>query len=286
MSDTKPGENRLNASKEDERLQRIDRELVRLVSDRASSLVLVHQMGKVGSSSIAKSLEQAGVATLHTHYLGEKYLASIEAANTRIGMEIPKHCLVARWINEHLIPQQRSMRMITMTREPIARNISAFFQNLAVFRQPGYVPDPEKVQDLIEQFLKDYSHDVPLEWFDREIKGVFGVDVYLHAFPSESGYCVIKEANLHLLIMKAEASDETKIKAITQFLGIEGFVLVRENVGAEKQYKNAYLRFKELIRVPADYIEKMYSSRYARHFYSDDELKKFRSAWSQRRSIG
>ena len=64
------------------------------------------------------------------------------------------------------------------------------------------------------------------------------------------------------------------------FLGLDGFEIERANVGGQKAYAEVYRRFRESIRLPDDYIEGMLSSRHMRHFYSQQEIERFRAYWS------
>ena len=51
------------------------------------------------------------------------------------------------------------------------------------------------------------------------------------------------------------------------------------NVGEEKPYRKLYELFKKL-PLPASYLDKEYSSRYARYFYTEDEIAAFRKHWA------
>ena len=44
-------------------------------------------------------------------------------------------------------------------------------------------------------------------------------------------------------------------------------------------YAENYRRFIETLRPPKDYLDQMYDSRFARHFYSRDEIVSFRARW-------
>ena len=75
--------------------------------------VLVYQMGKVGSSSVTNSLlrHYSGIV-LQAHYFNSNH------KDWRVGR-------LYRWV----IEEDNPLRIISLTREPIGRNVSAFFQN-------------------------------------------------------------------------------------------------------------------------------------------------------------
>jgi hypothetical protein len=55
--------------------------------------------------------------------------------------------------------------------------------------------------------------------------------------------------------------------------------LVPRNEAADKVYADVYRCFEKLLRMPRQYLDRMYSSRYSRHFYTPAELAEFRSHW-------
>ena len=54
----------------------------------------------------------------------------------------------------------------------------------------------------------------------------------------------------------------------------------RKNVGAEKDYGELYDAFVAALRPPTDVIDRAYSSRLVQHFYSPEEIARFREFWS------
>src|SRR5262249_47952622 len=66
------------------------------------------------------------------------------------------------------------------------------------------------------------------------------------------------------------------------FLGIQEFALCNANVSENKEYNDIYKAFVRSIMLPEDYLTRMYDSDFARHFYTDAELKDFRSRWTTR----
>ena len=71
-----------------------------------------------------------------------------------------------------------------------------------------------QLKKLIDIFIKEYSHDVPLQWFDLELKKATGINVYNYPFPKHKGYMTIEENNIELLIMKLEIPDALKERVI------------------------------------------------------------------------
>jgi hypothetical protein len=177
-----------------------------------------------------------------------------------------------------------SWKIISPVREPVARNVGTFFHNLGEF-----VPDWRErhaAGKLSQAFLRrtfleiESIHQAPELWFDAQLKPVFGIDVYASPFPHDSGYKTYwSKPRTPLLVIRLEDMDRVAAEAMHEFLALDGFEIVRSNVGEEKDYADLYRKFKAL-PLPRAYVEKMYASRYARHFYTPEELQRFFQQWT------
>lgn len=129
--------------------------------------ILVYQMGKVGSSSAYKSLlNQYRGIVLHSHGFSASY-------------GDPKTRLLYRWVTRHV----RALNIISLTREPIGRNISAFFHNFERDTGVPYADSKFSIEELRSIFLSNYDHEFPLKWFDKTILDNFDIDVFSRPFP-------------------------------------------------------------------------------------------------------
>ncbi|MBD3391257.1 MAG: methyltransferase domain-containing protein [Chitinivibrionales bacterium] len=243
-------------------------------------LVVIYQMGKVGSSSLLESLKSHGVSPVYrVHYLTPHGLADAQRANA--GAVLP-HIAQSRELRAVLEdrPERFEWKIISLVREPVGRNVSALFQNLE--KRLGCAPDeafsggPGRVRELAQRFLNEYNHDIPLSWFDNEMKATFGIDVYAQEFPITRGYTIIAGSRADLLLLRLEDLDRCANNAVEKFLGIRDFSLSRANTGASKNYAGVYRQVKKNLVLPQDYLDRMYGSKYARHFYTSQERATFR----------
>ena len=69
--------------------------------------------------------------------------------------------------------------------------------------------------------------------------------------------------------------------AFEDWLGrsFDTFELVSANRAAEKPYPRHYKEFKDWLVLPAEYLDHMYGSKFAQHFYSPSELERFWQKW-------
>lgn len=255
--------------------------------------IIVYQMGKVGSKTIEHSLHHyyqncgMDIDIFHAHFLN--YLNEMEknAIRQRISKHGIQHIhkmmeLKARIDND----TKQKWKLISLVRDPVARNIASFFQALSVNQ---FVPDWKtkyqrgilKTEDLLEKFLSlgnDY-HNYPINWFDAQMKPVFQMDVYGKPFPFEKGFETYTNGNrFELLVIRMEDLDRCAAQAIGQYLHIDDFQLVNSNTSKEKDYNDLYNAFKTL-PLPYEYVSQLYNSRYAQWFYNTAELAVFEKRW-------
>lgn len=270
--------------------------------------ILIYQMGKAGSSSLRNSLFRCRdprtklVLMSHEFFpIRHRDIQQLEFDNEyrdavlaeiahdeethrkasslgRMGRKFREKFYTEKIYKNYVEPGRRA-KVITLIREPIAGNISMFFQLLD--RYTGKQTDSHQLDtdELIQIFLERYLHARPLSWFDVEFRSTLGIDVYNHPFPHERGYDSFCAGPLDVLVIKSEISDDVKTRVISKFLDVDQFQLVSSNRGADKNYAEAYARFRRSIRIPPRLLDFMYESKFARHFYSSDERRALRARW-------
>lgn len=189
--------------------------------------------------------------------------------------------MYSEMIYRNVIRKRRRAKIITLVREPVSNNISMFFETAAEFTDPGRGLGDYSTDELVELFLDRYIHSRPLTWLDVELKTTLGIDVYSVPFPIERGYATMGDGPFKLLILKCELSDSDKESALAEFIGMDGLKLVRSNVTEVKDYGRQYEAFKRSVRLPGSYLDRVYGSKYANSFYSDDERERLRAHWSR-----
>jgi len=160
----------------------------------------------------------------------------------------------------------------------MARNVSAFFNNLDTFGFRSKVSRQEaQAEELLRRF-KSYDHDIPAKWFSDEFRDVFGFTIYNQPFDHVHKRLLMSKDNVSLLVLRVEDDEEIKREAIEAFLGTENLSLEADNVGSGK-FGPAYQEFKHLFRPDDALLNRIYNSRLAKHFYTPAELENMREKW-------
>ncbi len=206
------------------------------IREQGKQPILVYQMGKVGSSTVVQTLGAAqlqspihhihtlttrGIRETEKHYYGQRprFTAPSQWPNT-------KHLFASHYLFDQLrqghSPKQ-PWKIISLVRDPVARNISDFFENIEILI-PDYYARRRRNEvastELSTYFLAQYSdHDVPLNWLDIELHAVFGIDVYATKFSKEQGYQIYKGDEVEVLVLRLESLYKCLAPALYEFLG-------------------------------------------------------------------
>ncbi len=244
--------------------------------------VLVHTMGKVGSSSITAMLASSQrFEPIQIHMLRADKIEALEAKHRARGLEVPQHLRDARRVLDEILPGTGRVRIVSLVRDPVARNLSAYFQNLDIWKL-GWQPGAD-VTPYIASFFTEYPHHVPLVWFDRQLKATLGLDVFSVPFDFHRERLILRTDRYELIVLRCELPDPRKKELLEEFLGETGLPLGRANEAHKKSYAAAYKEVLAAIELPTDYLDRQYDSPCARHFYTEVERASFRRRWRRRR---
>ena len=250
--------------------------------------LVIYQMGKVGSETLEASLEQYALphSLYRTHFiLPHNTRAALAHFHTTPSKYYTrsKHAFVGKLLSRSLKKDRAKgqWKVISMVRDPVAQNVSGFFQ-LVDLLIPDFHARMQSGDISNEQLMALFNEHYPpdnlfVTWFEEELNIALQVDVFKERFPHDKGYHIYREGNLDLLILRLENFNSCAHLAMKEFLGIENFELVETNVGDSKSYAALYNQFRQNAVFSKEYVDGVYGSRLATHFYSPEELAAFRS---------
>jgi hypothetical protein len=263
------------------------------------SVIFVYQMGKVGSLSLYLNIKDhiTDQPIYHLHNLNPENSAQIWQ---EINLSKPYyeftfgHSFTTKYLSEHIneIKQNKKIKIITGVRDPIARNISWFFQVIdcgAVFPSDFFRKFQEgsiTMDDVIQKFWEqDFIYCKQFDWFELELKPVFNIDITSFDFPQEKGYTIVNfpDQNIELLVFKLEKLDSCVQEAMQTFLGIE-------NINSKRYERTEFLEpheyaiydnLRKSLKFSNEYLDQIYDQPLVRHFYTDEEINAFKRKWSK-----
>jgi hypothetical protein len=237
--------------------------------------VLVYQMAKVGSSTVHKTLQAAGVESLHVHYIAQENWKRGAKMYVESGTTLPAHFHKGRLLRHWIAWTGRQVRVISLVRDPIARHISASFETAHLKGFPKQNAS-KALRSLESQLMSDGALEHPYNWFDREISSVLGVDVLDYPFNREEGYGVIEKKNAKIIILTLENLSDSIPTVLSDFLGKE-LDIKKERV----RKSGVYERVKKNLSIPKSRARKLYDHPWMRNFYTEEKIENFVKEWGE-----
>jgi hypothetical protein len=254
-------------------------------------LFTILSMPKCGGSSVKSTLLHSfpDAEIMHLHVYSLKTIQQIAefAGRTAYPLALERLSLhvarasAARTLMNHL--DSRNVFFLSGVREPVALAVSAFFQVYFVPDQPAPSYSVEQIREKIESAQDSWLNWAELDqWFDNELLVASGHDVFERPFPIEKGYDVFCKGGTRLLVYRLE-NMETLLDSIAELAWVLPSILhlQKTNIGKEKSYGDAYRNVVKNLKFSDAFLDRVYGSRYATHFYSATEIAAYRSRWSQ-----
>ena len=241
--------------------------------------VLIYSNGKTGTSSLTLSLNKYGTPAIQTDIL------------------YPPNILTTRhhpWgvplvINRVYLNTQKPIKLISLVRLPIDREVSAFFDHFALKVYHGSTTryDIGQIDVRFKEYLRNRKSDILRDWFIEEMLPCTGVNVYAYPFPVDKGYRTIKRNNVEILIMQIELPNERKEEIVRSYVDNARFrweVLGRSV--SKTGFSDLYKEFKDTAVLEPELASKIARNRKAYHFYGSERIEKHIAGWSHQRRPG
>ncbi len=250
--------------------------------------IVIYQPGKVASTTLFQSIKSCGMEVIQTHAL----------AYREEFMDKDMKDLYSEFRNS--CSQKHNIKIISGVREPIKRDISYLFEHINLpFVELYDTFDNDLLQDLQDCLGKFFTAKVDrfqdmsptlihhmirvnggiFQWFERELRQVYQINILDYPFDKEKGYAIIKKENVELLIYKMEKLDNLET-VIGDFIGIDNFRIRNTNLASDRDYRYAYKQVLDTVQLPESYINLYYMDNvYMDHFYTKKEKDNFLRQW-------
>lgn len=249
----------------------------------------VYSMRRTGSVSLFNAVKARGVFAIATHNLNPDLPPGIRVSGS------------GRWAMEKIVRRRKPAKLISLVRNPFDTMASVFAKSsfdaaIVTGQAEEYARQQRSADELGRQFIENYlKNDRYLEqlaWFESEYRPALGIEVYNHPFDKQRGFARIDEGPYSALILKTELDDASKASLVGEFLGLRDFQMLPPDEVAYPTYKTGftpgipgtqapygadYERLKSGLTIPEEYWNNIVNSRFARHFFTSEELAASRS---------
>jgi len=250
---------------------------------KSNSLLLIHTIGKVGSSSVYSSLQGTihGNNMYHFHALNENRIKKEEAYyRSSLKRSIPYHLIKSKIVSELLKEYKGDIKIFSLIREPITRELSSIFQDSFNFSSSINLIN-EDMQDVINDKIEQMSKELPeIEWFDKEIQSNFGINVYDSDFDVEKGYQFYENGKAKLLLMRIDSLNDRFNEACQLFFSdTQTFYLEKDNISDDKFYNDSYRSMTKKCEISDKQLNGIINSKFVHKFYHD-KITKIKDRWA------
>jgi len=230
-----------------------------------STPILIWTMTKVGTTSIARSLQKK----LGTYRVfGEHNLNDSAWPRSVI-------------LYQELIEKKRPIKILTAVRDPISQSVSNFFHRYEFYTGDSATSPSLSIEEAVSAFVRADIDISWTTWFDNNLKRYLNLDIYQYPSPAGKDHLRINHQNVDLLLLKAEADNTAKEAAIIDFLNLDNFTIQDQNVGNTKAYGAFYQAFKHQAKLPEHYLNCVRNSQYINHFYTPSEIDTIFKKWTK-----
>lgn len=263
------------------KIKRILRKLFRYLNpdywNTKDIIILVYNASKVGSSTVYYNLKEKlpFLTVLHVHFLSETWLRSFEKSGKWLN-----NLRSAKSVNSHLEQNKtKRIKIITLVRDPIARDISAVFQSWQT------IFDLKRIEELnmeeIRMHLNNSAFDQTENWFSSEFLEYTGIDILSLPFNKSKGYSIYNIDQYDILCIKTESLNKVMDSALYEFIGVKNISSKVKNSSKEKEGAELYKEIAGSFKLEKLKIEQIYSTIFMKHFYQDTELEMFKKRWTE-----
>lgn len=246
-----------------------------------SDPVLIFSIGKVGTTSVAASIETAtGRPVIKAHGLSDEGLRIRLERESEL-TDRPRGIWANQWLRRDLALRRRHRwQIISGVRDPVAIAASAYFYNRRMHLAAGQtvpVADDDVAGHArgVESIIEHFTHHE--DWFRDEMQTVTGIDVFAEPFSTDDGHARYSLGRFSLLTLRQEDLRRVGPSALGEFLGLDGSCeLPERNMGVEDP---VYARFRTERQLDRSVVEASYATRFAQHFYAPDELERMAAKW-------
>ena len=230
--------------------------------------IIVYTGGKTGSSSLATACVQAApylnVTTFQMH----------------------QEALACNFNPVDIIQAVRQQRLLIISsyREPISRNMSAFFQSIThITGMAMHQVLNSSVDELIQIFIREYQKHHWQDYhpfLDNDCKNIDNIDIFSKPFNQVEGYQVYQTEKVTFLQLRFDNISNWQ-SIIRENTHLANFRMMEINKAESKPINNLYRRFCNQIVLPKELLDDIFarSEQNLNYFYNQSQIDQLKTKW-------
>lgn len=233
-----------------------------------NKLVFVYSAPKVGSTSIVSSLRIFGTNKVSVIHIHDEEMLRVLGRIT--GVTINEIILFNKYLG-------RDVYVIDVYRSPIERKISAFFEKIGSyhFNNKDEHVNKYNVVKVINRFNKIFPHVANGDHF---------MDKYNISIPEKfdyiQKYLLVYENGISYIKLRLKDSAYWS-SILTNLFGFK-IAAVKDYESSEKPIKDLYRKFKNVYKLPSNFLDELTNCKYLNYYYSEEETKEYIDSWRKK----
>lgn len=187
-----------------------------------------------------------------------------------------------------------NVKIITAVRDPIAQNLSLFFEYIAglSYHYPRRFPtlfqektsilaDGGDTQELFNQFLAQIQEETILPFSLIPFLQLFSqhiFDLSQCEFNQEKGFSILQKGNIQVFVYQLENMDNI-LEDMSIFVQKPMKRWIKGNEASGKWVASTYQKAQAELHFPKGYLKASYEAPFVSQFYSPDDIKQFQKRW-------
>jgi len=217
-------------------------------SNTTRPIALVFSMHKVGSSTVMQAFREIG--------------------------RLPERGYETNL--ENLQPLSKYEAVVSPVRDPIARNVSYFFELYGEQLKDMTLKNIFKAMMSNQEFTMDHAY--PVNWFKKVFEPTFGIDVYKRRFGKKNGWSVLDD---RYLLIQVEQMSKKLPSAFYSLFGERPPSIHRAATEDTRPWGEVYSDFLAWVKFPKEMLDAAYDSEYVKHFYLKEQIEMMRAQWEK-----
>ncbi|WP_028783989.1 putative capsular polysaccharide synthesis family protein [Thalassobacillus devorans] len=247
--------------------------------------IVIYTMGKVGSRSIVKELNQNGIEPLDLHWLNYTYhtkkdLKFLHKKKFKLKAYEVVHNILVKLIFKL---QKKQIKVLTIIRDPITVRHSFLFQDLHLFLYDYFEmnkgtarenSDGDFMKKIMDTYIKENYF---VEHLQNELFETLEIKEENLNFNKQRGYGFYNNKKFNILMVTLEKLNDNH-QLVGDFLGIP-FHAEKSNDSMHKWYNPLKSKFSEEISYDEGYLRRFYQENRVDLFYTEEDIETFIAKW-------
>jgi len=174
-----------------------------------------------------------------------------------------------------------------LLRDPVETIMSHVFQSPEIhtpflFNKNGEL-DGSKVNKYLRNYFMNFDPNVDhiSNWIDSEFYSYTSIDLYKYHYDPEKGYSILNNENFDIALISIEKLNRKFSQVMKELTGTSKEIqIINKNVTVEKDDAKLYKNVKKNITIPKEDLRRVYSTKFAKHFFSPEFRANMIAKWS------